>query len=211
MIRDLLFLTGVTMETRELKVERFRCVRRTGDSERLFPQLGLCWGTQSSPHRTGLGNLVTECEVRAYLTDTHTAGDKCISLYKQLNAINPAARHPGSSPFGPPYQKKLANTHACGSHMRPPLLQVWDSCNDRELSSKLGATLPELYFQKKLQYGFDVKRSWLTFFFFFSNLRLLKVSGVGTNVKSLLFPENTKTCKWINTVKLLLFQLEMKA
>lgn len=28
------------------------------------------------------------CEVKAYLTDTHTEEDKCISLYKQLNATN---------------------------------------------------------------------------------------------------------------------------
>lgn len=96
-------------------MKRSRCVRPTGDSERLFPQLGLCRGTQGSPRRMGHGNLVQVCEVRAYLTDTHTAGDKCISLYKQLNATNTAAGLLGSNTFGPSYQRKPANTHACGN------------------------------------------------------------------------------------------------
>lgn len=61
----------------------------------------------------GHGNLVQVCEVRAYLSDTHTAGDKCISLYKQPNATNTAVGHPGSNTFGPSYQRKPANTHAC--------------------------------------------------------------------------------------------------
>lgn len=93
---------------------RWKGPGRTGDCERLFPQLGLCRSTQSSPRRMGHGNLVQVCEVRAYLSDTHAAGDKCISLYKQPNATNTAAGHPGSSTFGPSYQRKPANTHACG-------------------------------------------------------------------------------------------------
>lgn len=121
MLRDFLFLTGVTMETGELKVKRSRCVRRTGDSECWFPQLGLL--SKRTELTTEKGTWEPCAGMRGHsLSDwhTHTARDKRVPLPKQLNATNTAAGHSGSHTFGPPYQSKPANTHACGHTSEHP-------------------------------------------------------------------------------------------
>lgn len=111
-------------------------------------------------------NLAQVCEVRAYQTDTHSGKQMHFSLQTAFNATNTAAGQPGSNTLGPSYQRKPANTHERGHTSDLPPLHVRDSCNDRELSSELGATLPELYFKRSL--SMDLMSSITVFVFFYS-------------------------------------------
>lgn len=52
------------------------------------------------------------CEVRAYRTDTRTAEDKCISLYKQLNATNTAEFTRGQTPLALLIRDQHTHKHA---------------------------------------------------------------------------------------------------
>lgn len=98
-----------------------RCVRRTGDSERLFPQLGLCRGTQRSPWRMGHGNLVQVCEVRAYLTDTHTQQETNVFLFtNSLMPPTPQQVIQGQRPLALLIREKLQTHMRAVTHPTTP-------------------------------------------------------------------------------------------
>lgn len=83
----------------------------------LLSQVKFTWENVTQEPCAGL------CEVRVYLSDTHTAEDKCISLYKQLNATNTAAvtevKH-----LWPPLSQK-ASTHTCRLASDLPPWSTW--------------------------------------------------------------------------------------
>lgn len=151
MLRDFLFLTGVTMETRRAQGEKVQVCQTNRWLRTLIPTIRPFVQAHRVDH--GEGHMGTLCRYARsqliWLTHTHTAGDKRVPLPKQLNATNTAAGSFGVTHLWPFLSGKTCKHTCVRSHIRaPPLLHVQDSCNDRELSSELGDTLPELYFKR---------------------------------------------------------------
>lgn len=106
------------------------------------------------------------CEVRAYLTDTHMAEDKCISSHKQLNATNAAKVMRGQMPLAFLIRENM-HTHTY-RHTSDPLLWQPSWLNVLNSYYELGATCFGCFFERRdfLNYYF-CRSIFLRMFFFF--------------------------------------------